>query len=651
MMDEKIKNALAEKELPEWHGTFLNGTRDLVDMSRRAMGQYYEKWDRNNEVYRGWRQADESDKKAKERGEPEKMVVPITYSQAQTFAAFCFALFTQREHVFELTGVNPQSHRAAKIGEALLQRDLTYNLFEAKLYQLLIDIARFSIGVFKTSWCHKTQLVKEEVPLGPVQTFFGKMLGRPATQTVETEQTKYLGNEISSISPYRFYPDTRLPLTRFQEGEFCASEDQYSYAQLKELETQGLVAGIDHVSTMTKNRIDQRGGVRMAGIQSDQMDNLMVSSQRAQKAPIVITEVQRVIADPSKFDLGNEKMLDPKKKRPTKYLVWYANDSRIVRFEPLNYVHDEFCYDVAFFSPDQNELCSLGLADTIDQLQSVLTWFINARITSVRKVIQNYLVVDPEGIEIKDLQNRNPIIRLKPGMGNRGIDRWIKQLAVNDVTTNHLADAKFLQELVSLTTGINENLLGQFHSGRRSAREAGNVMSSAANRLKMIATLVFRMCLEAMARKMISNLRDGLDEETMVKVVGLQSVQEGFIPVSKKDLVGTYDFDVFDGTLPSEKGMTADVFAQIVEAFMKSPEAAIAIGIDPRACFIELMELRGVRNPERFMLPLPPPAQPQSGGAPPMGGQEPPMPEPVANGMPSGERFPMLGEQNGATRY
>ncbi len=627
-MDPKVAKQLAQEDQPEWVADLLKSTVELVDMSRCAMGKYYDTWDRNNEVYRGYRQKDTQDKKAAERGEPEKMVVPVTYSQAQTFTAFLFALFTQRDRFFELTGTNDHSHQAAKIGEALLQRDLVYNLFEAKLYQLLIDVSRFTIGVVKTSWCRKTQLVKTEIETPPV-TIFGIPLGKPSVEVVEEEVTKFLGNEIQSVSPYRFYPDTRLPLTRFQDGEFCASEDEYSYTQLQQMEVDGYVSGIEHISSMNKDRANKRGGVRIQGFRTEDLNSLPLANSK-HRGNVLITEVQRIVV-PSTFMLG-DKPLDAKNKRPTKYLIWYANDSRIVRFEPMGYMHDQFTYDVASFSPDNNEFIGMSLADTIDQLQSVLTWFINARITSVRKVIQNYLVVDPEGIEIKDLEKRNPIIRLKAGMGGRGIDRWIKQLAVSDVTTNHLQDAKFLQEMVQMTSGINENMLGQVSSGRRSAREMQNTFTSAANRLKMTGILIFRMCLEPMGRKMLSNLRDGLDEETMVKVVGLNNALKGgteFQPVTKKDLVGSYDFDVFDGTLPSEKAAMAQPFEELMKAFAGSPESAVALGIDPHAILVEWMELRGVRNPERFMLqqapapgvvdpnqPQPMPGQPPIPGAP-----------------------------------
>ncbi len=242
----------------------------------------------------------------------------------------------------------------------------------------------------------------------------------------------------------------------------------------------------------------------------------MTGGSGQSKGNVLITEVQRKLV-PADYEIEG-KPLGPEK-YPVKYLIWYANDNRVIRCEPLNYVHNKFTYTLAQFNPDDENLVSVSLSDTIDALQSVITWFINSHITSVRKVIGNHYIVDPNGVEMKDLQERKPVIRLKGGAAG-GIDRFIKQLTVQDVTQNHMMDVEVLQKIVQVVTGISENLLGQFHPGRRSATEARNVNSGAVSRLKMIAALIYKSSLEPLAKQMLSNLREGLDEEQMVRLVG-----------------------------------------------------------------------------------------------------------------------------------
>ena len=162
-MDEKIKKELNEKEQTPFVQQVLEDTRALVSISWRKMTEYYPQWDKNDDVYRSIQQRDKSDTLAFERNEPEKMVVPISYAQIQTFVAFCFLLFYQKDRFFELTGFTAEDDKPAKVGEALLARDLTKNIFEAKLVQFLLNIARFGIGITKCSWSVEKQLVRKEV--------------------------------------------------------------------------------------------------------------------------------------------------------------------------------------------------------------------------------------------------------------------------------------------------------------------------------------------------------------------------------------------------------------------------------------------------------------------------------------------------------
>src|SRR5574339_10853 len=114
-MQDFVREALNDPN-SEFHRTLLENSKALVDLSRKKMTNYYDQWDRSDEVYRGIQQSDQEDVSAKERKEPVKFVVPISYSQIQTFAAFCYTLYTQRERFFELVGMSEEDHKPAKIG-------------------------------------------------------------------------------------------------------------------------------------------------------------------------------------------------------------------------------------------------------------------------------------------------------------------------------------------------------------------------------------------------------------------------------------------------------------------------------------------------------------------------------------------------------
>lgn len=602
-MTDEVFEQLSNETMSPFHNKVLTHSRDLVNMSRAQMSRYYDRWDRYDQAYRGERVADVEDVRAVEKGDTAKLAVPLTYAQIQTAVAFFFSVYFQRKTFYELTGVAQEDHVAAKVAEAVLERDLRYNKFSSALYESLLDCFRWGLMIFQVGWIKETSTVWKEtvdktpaVMLGPITL---KAATSVAIQTA-VQATKYLGNQVKSISPYRFFPDTRLPLTRFQEGEFCASEDEYTYSYLKELESRGEVAGIDFIRGLKENEPYNAVNSRFSNVDFKTNTSLV---QGLQRGSIIVTQVQ-LNTVPCKFMIDGEP-LGPED-YPIKYNIWYANNHRVIKFEPLGYLHNEFTYCLGQMSPDKHRLVNEGISDMCSALQDVVNWFLNSHITNVRKVLSNFLIVDPAGVEIADLKARKPVIRLKPGVSRQGVDKWIKQLEIRDVTANHIKDIDSLQGLMMLITGINENIMGQFHGGRRSASEARAVNAGTANRLLMTAKVLWTDCFEPMGRQMLSNSRDGMDEPAYVRTTGEminQYAYNRFIQADKSKLVGEYDFEVFDGTLPSEKANTAEALNQILQAMLTNPQAASILGFDPQKIMLELAYLQDVPNPERFLLP------------------------------------------------
>lgn len=581
----------------------LQRCKDYLKLSRTEMVRHYPDWDRHDQVYRGERYPDDEDTKARERKEPMKMIVPLTYQQVQTFVSFCYGVYNQRDFFYELGGAAPADEIAAKIGQGLLERDLNYNRFKSeKLTQFLTDIGRYGIGILKESWVKETVPVVEQVPDPNFQPNPALPQVAPPMITQVRDATKFTGNKIICVNPYRFFPDPRIPITRWREGEFCADEIEYSRGDLEQMEKTQECAGTQYIPAFRQEDLDGR---RLIWIGKDPM--LMYNN-----VPrfVLISELQLRI-NPAKFEYAPGKFLNPLIDREVKCLVWMANDSRIVRLEEMGYAHDEFTYNISQFANDQIRYINFGLAELLGPLQDTITWFINARITSVRKVISNKFVVDPSGIEIKDLQDRNPVIRLKKTMAGSGVERYIQQLKVQDVTQSHLNDCTYLTKYGQEATGITDTVLGQFASGRRSASEARNVAPAAAGRLLLTAHGIWDSALLPMGTKLLSNLRQGLDEPTLVRIIGQSKLQmdqlyqqgeQVFKNVTKSDLAGNYDFLIFDGTLPSERNAAAMTLQELLVAMAKDPRLVLVFQKDPTLILNEILDLRGIRNAERFNL-------------------------------------------------
>jgi len=102
-MTPEIIDIIGQKTQPRQLTDLCTKLKDLVALSRTEMSKYYDQWDYFDQVYRGERKVDEKDLKARSRGEPEKMIIPLTYAQVETFTSFGYSTFNQRDTFYSLT--------------------------------------------------------------------------------------------------------------------------------------------------------------------------------------------------------------------------------------------------------------------------------------------------------------------------------------------------------------------------------------------------------------------------------------------------------------------------------------------------------------------------------------------------------------------
>jgi hypothetical protein len=607
-MDERVIEQLKSPDMTPFLTSIQNHCFSLIQMSHSAVAENFERWDQANRVYRARRDPDKDDKRAAERDEPVKMAVPVSYSQVETFVSFVAALYDQKRLPIELEGFNEEGHRSARIAESVIDRDLEMSGWPVVRHMFLTDLCKYGVGILKSTWREEVESRTFEQPI-QADPVLGGLEDEPQMVTVTEEVPTFQGTRILNVSPYRFFPDPRFPLSRFQEGEFCGSEDEYSFVELKRLEREGLVAGVDHIETFSKGALNLRKSNRFSNLRAFEGQRFGWQQPGQSYGSIVVTEIELDII-PSKFFIsGDDDPLGPED-YPIRHLVWLANDTRPIRVERMVSGHGKYSYDVAEYSPDQQDLYNESLTDLIHYLQSTMTWMLNARVTNVRKTVSNQFVVDTSAIHVEDLRDRKHLIRKKAEASGMPIDQSLHQVKMVDITQGHVNDSQTLLQFIQFVTGISDNALGQFHTGRRSATEARQVAQGSFNRLKHHAKLAHR-AIEGVADKIVKNAREGMTAQTLLRLVGEtpeQMEQADAFLVSGKDLVGRFDFKKFDATLPSEKHMIADVLREVLTSFVGNPEAffQLGVGYNVQLLMDDLMVFLGVRNPERYHLDLNP---------------------------------------------
>jgi hypothetical protein len=576
------------------------------------MCKYHDSWDNYDWIYRGYRISDKNDRDARSVGEPAKILVPVTYAQTQTAISFILSTFMQREHFFELRGMGPEDDKLV----FALESDLTYQLnrtgWPIKFYQFLLDAFKLGFGVVKCDWTEDYAKMRtlNRVPVSNVFTKLAGLLGTKASEEdirytmVESidEVLQYQGSRIRSVSPYCFYPDPNLPISQFQEGAFAAHEEEKTLSELQQGEGE-IYFGTDKIDTKIPRDVfefrSRRAGKTFGDIS---VEKYVVGKRDKEQDGVIFTEVvfsmsERQVKEKFGVNLGSSS-------KAQKWMVVLVNDSKVVAFQPLGYLHDQFPYSLIEYSPDSTSFYNPGLSETIYELQGLITFFLNSHVLNVKKIVQNRLIYNPQYLEVEDLIKGATHIRTR-NTPTGDLDRVVKQLQVSDVTARHVDDLTTLMSILQVVTGINDNALGQYSTGRRSATEARNVNAGAAARLRMHAVLAWFQGVEPLGRMMLANTRQGRSKEVYEAIVGTRALEAPFEQVILADankLAGGYDFLPYDATLPSDRQQQANMLMELFSVLISNPQSIAMLQKDPSKLLNYIAELFGIKNLHDFSL-------------------------------------------------
>ena len=586
--------------------------KNMVRTSASKMQELWTGWENVDRIYRAIRVADDADKDATKKGQPAKTIIPLGYAQVQTAAAFLFDSYVTRQDLFEFAGVGPEDQN----GDLNLLKDLNYQAKKAavlpKIYLNLLDGLKYGVGIKKTDWRvkrEKRRVMREQTGM---LASLGAALGMtlPKVESVEDLVT-YEGNNVINVSPYSFFPDPSVPLARFQEGDFVAHEEERTLQSIKILEGTQFF-GTEHLKAeyneAWKNERPRRSG---AGFTV----NTMSLQENKVHGLVVLTEVQFTL-NPTEWKDKLE--LDFGTMNAEKWVAVIANDRRIISLQPLNYLHGDFTYDLWESSPDHNFFANGGLIDSIQELQSMVSWLVNSHVSSVSQTIRNRFLVNPMHVHVEDIENNRIAIRVKPTYSG-DLERAITQLNVTDVTANHFNDVASIMRFIQVTTGVTENAQGIYSSGRRSAAQTRDVNGGAALRLNTLGSLHSFGSFEPMARQFLANTRQNRSKEVYQQIVGASALKYPFESVYMTDpskVAADYDFKSYSYTNPNEKEMRIKNITELVGILISTPQASVMLNKDPGKLITYLAELNGIDNIERFN------AQPSPGISAVIGTQE-----------------------------
>lgn len=609
MNQDAINRDLAESDSSTFQSNLMKRLRQYISISSSAMSQYYDKWDKAEQIYRAWRPLDNESKNAKAKGRTPKIIVPVSYAQQQAFLSFLMSAYTQKDYFYELQGTGPEDQSMVEGLQMDVQYQLDHSQWPLKLYWSGLYATKLGITVFKDSWVTEKERVRTSrtIQQPSPRSLFDALLNRPQQMqeiTIEEvgEVISYEGNRLDVVCPYNFFPDPNVTVAEFQDGEFCGHEVEKSVTSVKALEgdlyfgTDKMPEGIS--SNYWNSKTHRRGAATADPVATSLLGSGNPDDKTTTKAcvvsEIIFRAVPKELSKEFDIDCGDEKTTEM-------FIATIVNDKKVIRFERYNYLHGKFGFAVGEYSPDHSNFLNPGLSETIQELQDIISWLFFSHISSVEKVIKARFA-GTDKVNYADISSGSDFIRVN---GVSRVSDALVQLKTDDVTQQNISDVNFLHSIIQLVTGINENSLGQFAKGRRSATEAANVSSAASARLKMHTQLLYSQMFDPLGRLIISNTRQFRTKDVYDSILGNAAQRYPFeqvilTPASK--IVGGYDFIPYDPQLPSDRENKAVLLKEVFSILIQNPNSIQLLNKNPIKLLNHMAELLGIRNLEDFDL-------------------------------------------------
>jgi hypothetical protein len=593
------------------HQTTLDALLDRLDLSRDKMSQRYTDWIEAEERFLAYMPKTEGDQKRKDLKKTgvqafSTIEIPYSYAVALTAHTYWTSVFLSRAPVFQFQARHGEPQNRVQAVEAIMDYQFNVGNMSVPLYTWLLDPVKYGFGVVGNYW-DEEQVVVSKIEEQP-ETFMGIPMPGSSKKVRTTERIPgYEGNKLYNVRPQDWFPDPRVPICRFQDGEFVARYVEVGWNTVVKRFQAGKYFNIEQLKRMRQPVYDREEGSSQITL-PDAAEHYSLGPPRDDKkagrdrAFVSLHEIY-VELIPSEWKLGDTKW-------PEKWVFTLAEREVIIGAQPLGLYHNKFPFAVQEYEPNGYSLFARSLMEITGPLEDTLSWLINTHFHNVRKALNDQMVVDPSRVVMKDITDPNAgrLIRVKPEYYGMPVKDAVFQLEVVDITRGHLKDSEIMTDMIERITGVNDNLMGAVHEGgRKTATEVRSSSSFGINRLKTNAEYMSAMGWQPLAQMMLQNTQQFYDVEKQFRIAGdLMGPEGAFMEVTPEAIAGFYDYIPVDGTLPVDRFAQANLWREFIRDIGSNPE--LAQGYDVRRIIAHMMQLAGAKNIKQFEVQVAPDA-------------------------------------------
>jgi hypothetical protein len=580
--------------------TRLNMARDEKRKDRE------EEWKNSEDIFTAYMPEDEvmATRDAKRKiGKQDYTTISIPYSYAMLLTSHTYytSVFLGRDPIFQLRGRHGESQTAEMAMESLLDYQLTTGGMMPALFIWLMDVGKYSHGVVGHYW-DKEEFEMQRYVDKP-RTFMGVPIPGTSERVLESQLlTGYEGHRLYNIRPQDFYHDPRVPLYRFQEGEYCIVYDKVGWIKVAKGAAQGKYYNIDQIRKDTGSGYD--GDDRTSAIGFDTNlpgEDLAIYDLEGDHPSMADLYEFHWDVVPSELELGQGSA-------PQKWVFTIANKNVIISAQPLGVAHNKYPFDILQHEVEGYNVFNRSMLEVLDPLNKTMEWLFNSHFYNVRAALNNMFLVDPSKVNIRDLEEPGPgkMIRLKPAAYGQDLRTMMAQFQVQDITRSNLQDSDTVAQLAQRITGVSDNIMGSVNtSGRKTATEVRSSTTFGINRLKTNCEWFSNIGFTPLAAKLTMGTQQFYTADQKFRIVGDQAMwMEKYMQITPDMIAGMYDFVPVDGSMPIDRFAQANLWQSMLQGMAKVPGALEQY--DMSKIFAFVAQLGGLKNINRFKVQIVP---------------------------------------------
>lgn len=580
-----------------FHKKLLNMLMQNARASRAALEPRFTAWRQIDETLSAFVKEVQKSKEDAEKTQ-KKLVVPISYALLETMVSQLIATFLEPPY-FRYESVDPDD----LIGSILLEKTVdvqTQSVYSGVGLALIImfqDAMKYGIAPTHVRW----HVEEGKAVVKEAKTFTGiftGLFGKTEYKRKLKERTLFEGNVLDNIDPYNYFPDPNVPIHDIQNSEYVGWLERSNYVNVyeEELASDGDMFNVKYLKDINAESslyLTERNEKTKIGTEPN--DSKVVK-------PLDRIYMYRKLI-PADYGLSDSE-------KPELWLFCVAGDKVITEARKIDLPHNFFPIVVCAPQVDGHQVAPISTIEVHSSIQEIINFLFSSRIENVSKVLNDMLIVDPMLINMKDMYKpgAGKLIRMKRNAwGKNKLDQAVKQLNIQDVTSQHLSDANYMIELIRETSGATEAMQGiQRKRGERiTATEFQGTQSGAVTRMDKAVRLASMTSMTYLAYMFAANTQWFIQEDVTIKTKGRweKELKETYgentegVVVEPADLSVNFDVISHDGTLIGNE--YASSWIQLIDIISKNPELMQAF--DMRRIVSHVAKIMGAKNFDTFL--------------------------------------------------